>query len=153
MQNGCMLDGLVFELQRLYPQIYLACHIDHIRAASTEWRVSSRDSSVLTHLSLRYGTSPRSLGAHLGVVPSTLSATLKKLAKFGYIRNIARTDDRRKRELWLTQRGAEAMSSTSILDAGRIRLLLKQLTRAEQEEAIRGLGLLGRAACALKEKK
>jgi DNA-binding MarR family transcriptional regulator len=146
-----MLDGLVFEVQRLYPQIYLACHADHIRASTTKWRVSSRDSSILSHLSTRHGTSPRELGTHLGVVPSTLSATLTRLSKFGYIRNIPRNEDRRKRELWLTELGEKALSATSVLDAKRIRRMLEQLTPAEREQAIRGLSLLGRAACTLKE--
>jgi DNA-binding MarR family transcriptional regulator len=150
---ACMLDGLVFEVQRLYPQIYLACHVDHIRASTTKWRVSSRDASILSHLSLREGTSPRTLGAHLGVVPSTLSAAITKLERFGYIRNVPRTDDRRKRELWLTDLGVKAVSSTSVLDAGRIKELLQKLTAAERKEAIRGLSLLGHAACQLKEKK
>ena len=38
-----MNDDDVFEVQRLYPQIYLACHTDHVRAASTKWRISSQD--------------------------------------------------------------------------------------------------------------
>jgi DNA-binding MarR family transcriptional regulator len=149
---ACMLDGLVFEVQRLYPQIYLACHVDHIRASTTKWRVSSRDASILSHLSLREGMSPRSLGAHLGVVPSTISAAIARLERFGYIRNIPRADDRRKRDLWLTDLGVRALSSTSVLDAGRIKQLLEQLTAEERKAAIRGLGLLGRAARQLKER-
>jgi DNA-binding MarR family transcriptional regulator len=148
-----MPDGLVLEVQRLYPQIYLACHVDHVRAASTKWRVSARDSSILSHLSVRVGISPRRLAGHLGVVPSTLSAAIKRLEKFGYIRNLRREDDRRRRELWLTERGVQAMMSTSVLDAGRIQEVLHQLSRAEREEAIRGLSLLARAARALKEKQ
>jgi DNA-binding MarR family transcriptional regulator len=97
--------------------------------------------------------SPRSLASHLGVVPSTLSAALTRLEKLGYIKNITRKDDRRKREVWLTAAGARAMSATSVLDARRIREMLKQLTPNERDEAIRGLALLGRAACALKEEK
>jgi hypothetical protein len=37
----------VLEVQRLYPQIYIACHTDHIRAVSTAWRISSQDASIL----------------------------------------------------------------------------------------------------------
>jgi DNA-binding MarR family transcriptional regulator len=148
-----MLDRFVYEVQRLYPQIYLACHVDHIRASTTKWQVSSRDASILSHLSMRYGTSPRSLAKHLGVVPSTLSAALTKLAKFGYIRNVPKSDDRRKRELWLTQMGMKAMSATSVLDADRIRRMLQQLSSSERETAVQGLALLAGAACALKEEK
>jgi DNA-binding MarR family transcriptional regulator len=141
------------DLQRFYPQIYMACHVDHVRASSTEWRVSSRDASILAHLSVQRGTSPRALGAHLGVVPSTLSAAITKLAKYGYIRNAADSGDRRRRELWLTQRGVEAIQSTSVLDAGRVRRLLKKLKPAEREAAMHGIALLARAARDLKEDK
>src|SRR5688572_32901610 len=84
-----MKDELVFEVQRLYPQIYLACHHDHVRAGSTKWNLSSRDASVLAHLDVDKGSSPRSLGAHLGVVPSTLSATISRLERLGYISSVA----------------------------------------------------------------
>jgi DNA-binding MarR family transcriptional regulator len=147
------MDGLVFEIQRFYPQIYLACHVDHVRASTTKWRLSSRDASILSHLSVTHGTSPRSLGSHLGVVPSTLSATIARLAKYGYIRTVAPAEDRRRRELWLTERGVEAMSSTSVLDAARIQQVLKKLTPSERKAAVYGLGLLARAANALKEEE
>ena len=52
-----MRDKAVLEIQRLYPQIYLACHVDHVRASSTEWRLSSRDSSILAHLDTATGMS------------------------------------------------------------------------------------------------
>jgi hypothetical protein len=43
-------DDDIHDVQRLYPQIYVACHTDHVRAASTEWRISSQDASILVHL-------------------------------------------------------------------------------------------------------
>ena len=66
-----MVDNDVFEIQRLYPQIYLVCHNDHIRAASTQWRISSQDSSVLVHLDREAGVRPSALAKHLGVAAST----------------------------------------------------------------------------------
>jgi DNA-binding MarR family transcriptional regulator len=140
-----MLDELVFEVQRLYPQIYLACHVDHVRSVSTQWKLSSRDSSILSHLGRDYATSPRELAGHLGVASSTLSATIARLERLGYIRAEA-GQDRRTRELRLTPRGAEAMSSTSVLDTTRVRAALERLTESEREEVVRGLALLARAA-------
>jgi len=147
-----MLDELVFEVQRLYPQIYLACHVDHVRAASTQWRLSSRDSSILSHLDRDRGMSPRDLAAHLGVAPSTLSATIARLARLGYITSEAATSDKRQRELRLTAKGAEAMASTSVLDADRVRDVLRKLTKEERSRAVRGLALFARAARELEEK-
>jgi len=146
-------DADVFEVQRLYPQIYLACHADHVRAASTKWRISSQDASILVHLDRESGLSPRALAAHLGVAPSTLSASIARLAELGYLISEAHHTDRRKRELRLTARGAQAISSTSVLNAERVQALLNKLKPDERKAAIRGLTLLAQAARRLKDKE
>jgi DNA-binding MarR family transcriptional regulator len=146
-----MLDELVFEVQRLYPQIYLACHVDHVRSASTQWQLSSRDSSILSHLDRDRGMSPRDLAAHVGVVPSTLSATIARLTRLGYISSTPAASDKRQRKLRLTSRGAEAMASTSVLDADRVRDVLKRMTKEDRAAAVRGLELFARAARAKQE--
>lgn len=146
-----MPDEDVFEIQRLYPQIYLACHNDHVRAASTDWRISSQDGSVLVHLDREAGTRPSALAKHLGVAPSTLSATIARLEKLGYLSNKPLEKDKRQRELKLTDRGAEAIAGTSVLNADRVNELLQKLTRDERKAAVRGLSLLARAAREIKE--
>ncbi|HLA13244.1 MAG TPA: MarR family transcriptional regulator [Pyrinomonadaceae bacterium] len=139
-------DDDVLAVQKLYPQIFIACHSDHVRAVSTEWRISSQDASILVHLDLKVGLSPRALARHLGVTPSTLSAAIARLAKLNYLSSKPASDDKRKRELRLTARGAEAIGGTSVLDADRVRILLRRLTIKERKEAIHGLELLARAA-------
>ena len=141
-----MIDDDVFEVQRLYPQVYIACHTDHVRAMSTKWRISSQDSSILVHLNIDSGLSPRALADHLGVAPSTLSAAIARLSELGYLTSEPNETDRRKRELRLTPRGAEAISSTSVLDAERVRALLKNLKPPERRAALHGLALLAQAA-------
>ena len=141
-----MIDDDVFDVQRLYPQIYLACHTDHVRAASTRWRISSQDASILVHLDTKSGMGPSTLAAHLGVKPSTLSAAIARLSQLGYLTSTAAPDDRRKRELRLTARGAEAIAATSVLDAQRVRALLNKLQSDERKTALRGLALLAQAA-------
>ena len=141
-----MLKDLASEIQRLYPQIYLACHVRHVRRASTEWQLSSQDSSILVHLNQRRGMSPRVLASHLGVAPSTLSAAIARLARLGYLTNTVASGDKRKRQLRLTALGAEAMSSTSVLDTVRVRNLLKKLSARERDLAVEGLRLLAQAA-------
>lgn len=137
---------LVAEVQRHYPQIYLACHVDHVTARSTKWRLSSKDSSILSHLDRKRPMSPRELAAHLGVVPSTLSATIARLERLGYLKSEAVASDRRQRALRLTDGGAEAMGSTSVLDARKVGAMLEQLDAADRSAAVEGLGLLARAA-------
>jgi DNA-binding MarR family transcriptional regulator len=144
---------LVADVQRHYPQIYLACHVDHVTARSTKWRLSSKDSSILSHLDRERPMSPRQLAAHLGVVPSTLSATIARLDRLGYLASEAVASDRRQRALRLTGRGAEAMGSTSVLDARKVASMLQQLDASDRSAAVEGLGLLARAARALIESK
>jgi DNA-binding MarR family transcriptional regulator len=148
-----MTDDDVNEVQRLYPQIYVACHRDHVRAVSTRWRISSQDASILVHLDREFGLSPRALAGHLGVAPSTLSATIARLAKLGYITSKPNEKDRRKRELRLTPRGAEAISSTSVLDSDRVQALLNKLKPGERRQALRGLALLAHAARQISQEK
>lgn len=136
----------VYEVQRLYPQIFLACHTNHVRAASTRWKLSSHDSAILSHLSRASGISPRSLAKHLGVAPSTLSASIKRLTNLGYLTCEAPANDKRRREILLTERGEEAMSATSVLDGERVRAMLKKLKPADRKAALNGLALLARAA-------
>jgi DNA-binding MarR family transcriptional regulator len=148
-----MRDKAVLEVQRLYPQIYLACHVDHVRASSTEWRLSARDSSILAHLDSERGMSPKTLAAHLNVAPSTLSAAIAKLVELGYISSDPPEADKRQRELRLTPKGEEAMAGTSVLDATRVAILLERLSESEQHNALEGLRLLARAARELEARK
>jgi DNA-binding MarR family transcriptional regulator len=136
----------VYQVQRLYPQIFLACHTNHVRAASTGWKLSSHDSAILSHLDRSSGLSPRSLAKHLGVTPSTLSASIKRLTNLGYLTCDAPANDKRRREIRLTDRGAEAMSATSVLDRERVGGMLKKLKPADRRAALNGLALLARAA-------
>jgi DNA-binding MarR family transcriptional regulator len=141
----------VYQLQRLYPQIYLACHTNHVRAVSTKWRISSQDSAILVHLDRERGLSPRKLASHLGISPSTLSAYIARLSALGYLTSEADRDDGRRREIRLTALGVEAISATSVLDTKRVAELLKKLKPAERKEALRGLHLLAKAAKQMSE--
>jgi DNA-binding MarR family transcriptional regulator len=136
----------IYEVQRLYPQIFLACHTNHVRAATTRWKLSSHDSAILSHLDRSSGLSPRSLAKHLGVAPSTLSASIKRLTNLNYLTCDAPANDKRRREIRLTDRGAEAMAATSVLDRERVRGMLKKLKPADRKAAMNGLALLARAA-------
>ena len=141
-----MRDEDVHEVQRLYPQIFVACHTEHVRATSTKWRISSQDASILVHLDINVGIRPKALAKHLGVAPSTLSGTISRLSNLGYITSQPVATDRRQRELRLTARGKEAVAATSVLDRERVKGMLKKLSASERKTALAGLALLARAA-------
>jgi DNA-binding MarR family transcriptional regulator len=133
-------------IQRDYPRIYLACHSRHVRAKSTRFHLSARDSSLLAHLSERDPITPTRLAAHLQVGRPALSAAITRLAGLGYIARTAKEADRRSAGLTLTALGAKAMADTSVLDRERLEEVLARLTAGERRSAVRGLGLLARAS-------
>jgi DNA-binding MarR family transcriptional regulator len=133
-------------VQRCYPQIYLACHKRHIRASSTAYRLSARDSSILVHLSATVTITPTELAAHLSVRGSTLSAAIQRLGRLGYLRRSRTPRDRRNVALTLTPLGAEAMAATSVLDSERVDAVLARLSRNQRKRALEGLELLAEAS-------
>src|SRR5437868_69642 len=117
-------------VQTCYPQIYLACHTRHIRAASSPHRLSSRDSSLLAHLDERRRMAPSALARHLGINASTTSAAVKRLEQLGYIARERDAEDGRRVMLRLTRKGSLAMAGASVLDTSRVRRVLAWLSPA-----------------------
>ncbi len=137
---------LVRALQRHYPLIYLACHVEHVRARSTPYRLSTRDSVLLSHLDEKEPVSAAELARHCGVAESTMSATLQRIGAQGYIQRTLKPRDRRIVELRLTARGAEAMAAASVLDEKHVAGVLRQLAPAQRNAAVAGLAVLAQAA-------
>jgi DNA-binding MarR family transcriptional regulator len=135
----------VLAVQRLYPQVFLACHARHVRRNTTPFGLTEQESSLLAHLDTRAGMRPRDLAAHLGVAPSTLSAALARLQRLGCIARDPSALDGRAAELRLTPRGIEAMQATSVLDRARLAAALARLTARERAQSVAGLALLARA--------
>jgi DNA-binding MarR family transcriptional regulator len=148
-----MDDDDVQLVQRCYPQIYLACHVDHIRARSTSYRLSAKDSMLLSHLDGQTSIRAGDLARHLGVSRSTLSAALKRLETHDYIARRRSDRDRRGHELRLTSQGATAMNATSVLDRERIKAMLAELPPQARRRALSGLSLLARAALSYRAKR
>lgn len=143
----------VERVQRAYPKIYLACHTRHVRARSTDFRLSSHDSALLVHLDELDPITPSQLAAHLGVQPPTLSAAIHKLEKLGYLQRRQNPKDRRVISLLLTPHGAKAMVATSVLDEKRVSAVLKLLPPRKRTQALLGLDLLAQASTKFMSKK
>jgi DNA-binding MarR family transcriptional regulator len=147
-----MTATLVRAVQRDFPQIYLACHVDHVRTKSNRHHLSSHDATLLAHLDETRPVAAGALARHLGVASSTLSATLNRLETLGHLVRRARDADGRRIDVFLTAGGDQAMADASVLDRGRVATLLGELSAAERTRAVAGLALLARAARAAQAK-
>jgi DNA-binding MarR family transcriptional regulator len=147
-----MKNDLVYRIQRDYPRIYLACHVDHVRARTSVHGISSRDASLLAHLDAGDARSAGGLAMHLGIAASTLSATLARLETHGYLERVRDGDDRRFVAPRLTARGREAVAGTSVLDGARVGEMLGNLAPAERKRAADGLALLAKGASKIARK-
>jgi len=136
----------ICSIQRYFPQIYLACHVDHVRTKSNRHHLSAIDATLLAHLDEREPTAPKKLAAHLGVADSTLSAKIKRLETLGHISRQTLPRDRRRHGLLLTVKGSEAIAATSVLDSHRLKKVLSLLSFAQQKSALDGLAQLAQAA-------
>ena len=133
-------------VQTCYPQIYLACHTRHTRAASSPQRLSPRDSTLLAHLDEKKPTTPSVLARHLGVGGPTMSAAVKRLVRLGYVEQDRDPDDARSVRLRLAPKGATAMRESSVLEPARVRRMLGKLGPRDRRTALNGLAVLAAAA-------
>ena len=144
-----MEPRLVRDVQRYYPILYHACHVDHVRARSTPLRLSSRDASLLAHLDTVEPMTVGQLARHLAIGLPALSATVTRLVRLGYASRERRPEDRRHVGLRLTPAGESAMAGASVLDSARVTAMLSRLTPADRQRAVSGLAILARAALEL----
>jgi DNA-binding MarR family transcriptional regulator len=142
--NGAM-DSLVRRIQRAYPQIYLACHVEHTTHAR-DHGLSERDARVLAHLDELAPVGVSDLARHLGVGLSTVSEAAQRLEALGLLERRQAPRDRRGVELRLTAAGLAHMQASSVLDPARIATILARLAPRERSAAVRGLELLARAS-------
>jgi MarR family transcriptional regulator, organic hydroperoxide resistance regulator len=140
------VQQLVAEVMKSYPRIFFACHTRHVRDEQAGRTISAHQASILDHLDEIEGTSLATLAAHMGVTLSTMSLTVDRLERGGYVKRRRDTQDGRRISLRLTPGGARLRSQKTVLDAGRVLEMIGQLSIAEREQAIHGLGLLARAA-------
>jgi MarR family transcriptional regulator, organic hydroperoxide resistance regulator len=132
----------VRRLQRAYPQLYLACHVDHT-TRRRDHGLSDRDSSVLAHLDELAPVGAGVLARHLGVGPSTVTEAIDRLAAKGLVERRRRG---RRVELRLTRAGVDQMQASSVLDADRVAALIAAVPARQRAAALRGLELLADAA-------
>ncbi len=134
------------QVMELYPRIFFACHTRHVRDPKTRREISSHQASILDHLDELEPTSLVGLAQHMGVTASTMSLSIDRLARAGYVRRARDESDGRRVNLRLTAAGVRIKEAQSVLDPQRVRSLVGRLTGRERQAAIEGLALLARAA-------
>ena len=134
------------ELMTLYPRIYFACHTRHVRDPQTQYLLSRHQASVLDHLDDVDAITLNGLARHMGVTPGTMSLTIDRLERKGYVARGRDATDRRRVLVRLTSAGVRVKEASSVLDPPLVEAMIARLTDAEREAAIRGLALLADAA-------
>jgi DNA-binding MarR family transcriptional regulator len=147
------IEKTVQVVQVCYPRIYRACHVRHEHKRTNPFRLSARDSSILAHLDLRQPLLPSKLARHLGVAKSTLSEALKALVNHGYaLRSGNDSGDRRRHGILLSPLGFQALADTSVLDAKKLRSVLRSLSPRDRESVVEGFVALAEACRRWNEK-
>ncbi len=135
------MSDLVRRIQRAYPQLYLACHVDHVTRRRDG--LSERDASLLAHLDELSPVTAGKLAKHMGVGPSTISEAIDRLEAAGLVE---RTRRGRTVELRITDAGIAHMQAGSVLDTDRLAALVAAVPAAQRAAAVRGIELLADAA-------
>jgi DNA-binding MarR family transcriptional regulator len=136
----------VQQVMTWYPRIYFACHTRHVRDEEQNRVISAHLVSVLDHLDEVDSMGLLELAAHMGVTPSTMSITVDRLERGGYLSKTRSTADKRRVNLTLTAAGSRIRAKHTVLDNDRVADVLKQLSPDERKQALQGLELLARAA-------
>lgn len=141
-----MRGGSVWQVMTLYPKIFFACHTRHVRDRKSRRVLSAHQASILDHLDEREALPLMDLARHMGVTPSTMSISIDRLVRQGYVVRSRDRHDARRVSLTLSTSGARVRDSKSVLDAVRVRGMLARISLPQREEALRGLALLAEAS-------
>jgi DNA-binding MarR family transcriptional regulator len=134
------------DVMTLYPRIFFACHTRHVRDPQTHRLLSRHQASVLDHLDEVDPMTLNALAAHMGVTAPTMSLTVDRLERKGYVVRLRDAADRRRVHLRLTSAGVRVREATSVLDPPLVEALVARLSDEDRDRAVQGLALLATAA-------
>lgn len=110
-----MLDSRIRRLLDAYPAIFLACHRQHLREDESGKTITEHQASILDHLHSTRPTTLSRLAEHMGVTRSTMSITVGKLKRSGYVLRKRAKNDGRSVHLTLAPAGARIKEQTPFL--------------------------------------
>ena len=85
------------------------------------------------------------LAGHMGVTAATMSLSIDRLERKGYVVRLKDAKDRRRVHVRLTTGGVRVREASSVLDPARVETLVARLSEEERARAIEGLALLAHA--------
>jgi len=144
-----MLNKLDTPSRRLldaYPAIYLACHRRHVRDDQRGKTITQHRASVLDHLDTVRPMTLSKLAEHMGVGRSTMSITVARLVRDGYIVRGRDEQDARRVGLILTSAGVSVKKQNSVLDPELMRQIFHLMPARELETALQGIECLAKYA-------
>jgi len=141
-----MLDSRIRRLLDAYPAIFLACHRRHVREDEAGNAISEHQASLLDHLHATRAMSLSQLAEHMGVSRSTMSITVQRLVRRGYIARSQDAHDTRRVGLTLTDAGARVKEQNSILEPDSVREMFRLMQLKELETALEGIECLAKYA-------
>ncbi len=134
------------QVMNLYPKIFFACHTRHVRDPQSSRLLSRHQASVLDHLDEIDPITLNGLARHMGVTSGTMSLTVDRLERKGYVVRLRDVADRRRVHVRLTSAGVRVREASSVLDPPLVEAMVARLNDEERDAAIHGLGLLASAA-------
>ena len=141
-----MAGAEVETVLRCYPLIYFACHRRHVRDEQTKAVLSAHQASVLDHLDDVEGTSLLELAKHMGVTASTMSLTMDRLERAGYVTRKRSKQDGRRVDLRLTPAGVGIKRQQKVLEPHLVEAMLERMDEPKRRRALQGLELLAEAS-------
>lgn len=142
-----MVNSLNVQTRRLldaYPAIFLACHRRHLRDDESGRRLTEHQASILDHLSADRPATLSKLAEHMGVGRPTMSISVGKLSRAGYITRHRDKHDRRCIALLLTASGARVKEQNAVLDPALIQEMFRLMPARELETALQGIECLAK---------
>jgi DNA-binding MarR family transcriptional regulator len=141
-----MLDSRIRRLLDAYPAIFLACHCQHVRDDEGGNAVSEHQASVLDHLHATRAITLSKLAEHMGVGRSTMSITVARLVRAGYIQRRRDKNDARCVGLTLTATGVRVKEQNTVLEPDSLREMFRLMPAGELETALEGIECLAKYA-------